>query len=84
MGTDQLATALQQIQDLSLRAVFSGSLLLLCCVAAVSLFKNNKTARYFIFLSLIGIVGLVSGVLLATAIYTIQYPEKTLIWVPAL
>lgn len=73
-------SALEQIQSISMRAVFGGFLLILCCLIVVGLFKNNIKISYATFLILVGVVALVSGILLAGAVYVTQNPNMLTIW----
>ncbi len=65
--------ALEQIHNLNMRAVFGGTLFILCCLIALGLFKNTKSIQS-IFIVLIGAIAFVSGILLASALYVIQNP----------
>lgn len=73
-------STLEQINSMNLRAVFGGSLLLLCCLIAANLFKKNSQAKYYIFLTLISVIGLTSGILLASAVYVTQNPNIYVFW----
>lgn len=73
-------STLEQIHSINLRAVFGGSIFILCCLIATSLFKNNARARYYVFLALISAIGLVSGVLIAGAWYVAQNPDIVFFW----
>jgi hypothetical protein len=73
ISTDTLST-LEQIHSITLRAVFGGTLLLLCCLVAVGLSKNKPQNSSYIFIVLVGVIAIATGVLLASAVYVIQNP----------
>lgn len=73
-------SAFEQIHNINTRAVFGGSILLLCCLVAASLFAKYSKSSQYIFIVLIGTVALTSGVLFASAVYVTQHPEILLFW----
>jgi uncharacterized membrane protein HdeD (DUF308 family) len=79
IATDAMST-LEQIHSINMRAVFGGTLLILCCLVAAGLFKNKPHNASYIFVVLVGIIAIVSGVLLASALYVIQNPDITAFW----
>lgn len=79
LATNALS-ALEQISSLNTRAVFGGSVLILLCLIAASLFKKNTINTYYIFLVLIGTIALVSGVLIASALFVAQNPSTVTFW----
>lgn len=73
-------SALEQIHSINMRAVFGGSILILCCLIIANIFKNSNRGSYYVFLVLIGVIGVVSGILLASAIYVTQNRDLLTIW----
>jgi hypothetical protein len=78
--TASTLSTLEQIHSINLRAVFGGSVFILCCLIAASLFKKNARASYYVFLVLISAIGLVSGVLIASSWYVAQNPDVVFFW----
>jgi hypothetical protein len=74
MGT-ALASTLNEIHAISTKAVLGGLVFLVCCILLGALFTKNDQAKHYIFLSIIGIVALVSGVLAATALFITNNPS---------
>jgi hypothetical protein len=65
---------LTEIHELSIRAILGGFLIVICSLIALSVsYKNNKI-RQAIYVTLIGAVAIVSGILLATSLYVAQNP----------
>ncbi len=73
-------STLEQIHSINLRAVFGGTLLILCCLVAAGLFKNKPRNSSYIFVVLVGVIAIVSGILLASALYVVQNPSITVFW----
>lgn len=65
---------LADIHALSIRALLGGFLLIACCLIALSITRKSESARQGIFFVFTGVVALVSGILLATALYVAQNP----------
>ena len=80
LATTGAMSTLEQIHSISLRAVFGSTLLILCCLVAVGLFKNRPRILSYIFVVLVGVVAIASGVLLASAFYVIQNPDIAVFW----
>ncbi len=80
MQASLLSTTLQQIHTLSTRAVFAACLLLVCCILAAGLFAKHETPKHYIFLLIVGVVGLASGVLFATSLFVIHNSDLLILW----
>jgi uncharacterized membrane protein HdeD (DUF308 family) len=75
-----VAVAFEQIHGISMRAVLGGSVLLVCCLIVAGLFKNKPAYNRTIFVVIIGTIALVSGILLAGALYVTQNPTALIDW----
>jgi uncharacterized membrane protein HdeD (DUF308 family) len=80
LATTGAMSTLEQIHSISLRAVFGGMLLMICCLIAASLFRSRPKVTSYIFVVLIGVIAIVSGVLIASALYVVQNPDITDYW----
>lgn len=65
---------LADIYELSIRAILGGFLLIICCLIALSISRKSESARKGIFFVFTGAIALVSGILIATALYIAQNP----------
>ena len=73
-------TSLDQIQNITSRAVFGGTVFILLCLIALSLFKNAHRIREYVFIALVAAVGIATGVLVSAALYVIANPLILTLW----
>jgi hypothetical protein len=80
MALTQFATTMQNIESISIRAIFGACLLMAIFLIVANLFSSNTRIKYYAFLCIVGVISITTGVLLATALYVTANPTPVFDW----
>jgi len=65
-------STLEQIQSLDIKAVCGGSLLIFIGLVVAIIFNKNSKIFFYSFVFILAILAIVSGILIASAVYSIN------------